>query len=122
MKKLFISCPMKGRTDENIRKSIEKMHVLAEIIYNQELEVIPTLIEEDPPENVHEPIWYLGQSILMLSEADYFIGIDSRFWQKYKGCGIEARVAMGYNTPICLIDPKTIMPDIFKKKKEVKHE
>lgn len=26
MKKLFISCPMKGRTEENIRKSMEKMH------------------------------------------------------------------------------------------------
>ncbi len=26
MKKLFISSPMRGRTDENIRQSIEKMH------------------------------------------------------------------------------------------------
>lgn len=24
MKKLFISCPMKGRTEENIKKSMEK--------------------------------------------------------------------------------------------------
>lgn len=31
MKKLFISVPMKGRTEENIRKSIEKMHKIAEI-------------------------------------------------------------------------------------------
>lgn len=27
MKKLFISCPMKGRTEENIRKSMERMKV-----------------------------------------------------------------------------------------------
>ena len=51
MKKLFISCPMKGRTEENIRKSMEKMHKIAEIIFDQELEVIPTYIEDNPPEN-----------------------------------------------------------------------
>lgn len=41
MKKLFISCPMKGRTEENIKKSMDKMHKLAEIMFEQELEVIP---------------------------------------------------------------------------------
>lgn len=41
MKKLFISCPMKGRTEENIRKSMEKMHKIAEAVFEQELEVIP---------------------------------------------------------------------------------
>ena len=51
MKKLFISCPMKGRTEENIRKSMEKMHKIAEIIFDQELEVIPTYINDNPPEN-----------------------------------------------------------------------
>lgn len=30
MKKLFISCPMTGREEENIEKSIEKMHKIAE--------------------------------------------------------------------------------------------
>ena len=42
MKKIFISCPMKGRTEENIRKSMEKMHKIAEEIFEQELEVIPS--------------------------------------------------------------------------------
>ena len=37
MKKLFISCPMKGRTNENIEISIEKMHKMAEIIFDQPL-------------------------------------------------------------------------------------
>ena len=40
MKKLFISVPMKGRTEENIRKSLEKMHKLAEIVFDEKLEVL----------------------------------------------------------------------------------
>lgn len=76
MKKLFISCPMKGRTEENIRKSMEKMHKLAEIIFDQKLEVIPTYIEDNPPESSNQGIWYLGKSIELLADADYFIGVS----------------------------------------------
>lgn len=35
MKKLFISCPMKGRTEENIRKTMDKMHKIAEAMFEQ---------------------------------------------------------------------------------------
>ncbi len=45
MKKLFISCPMKGRKEEDIKESIEKMHKIAEIIFNEELEVIKSYKE-----------------------------------------------------------------------------
>lgn len=38
MKKLFVSCPMRDRTEENIRKSIEKMHRIAEAVFDEELE------------------------------------------------------------------------------------
>lgn len=48
-KKLFISCPMKGRTEEDIRHDMNRMHKMAEIVFDQELEVIPSYIENDPP-------------------------------------------------------------------------
>ena len=54
MKKLFISCPMKGRTEEDIRKSIHRMHKMAEAAFDQELEVIPSYIEDKPPENAKQ--------------------------------------------------------------------
>ena len=60
MKKLFISCPINGRTEENIKKSMEKMHKIAEIVLDQKLEVIDSYVEENPPENVNQGIWYLG--------------------------------------------------------------
>lgn len=77
MKKLFISCPMKGRTKENINKSLEKMHKIAEIIFEQELEVIPNYITEDYTNfDKAKRVRCLGTDISRLAVADYFIGIE----------------------------------------------
>lgn len=100
MKKLFISCPMKGRTEENIRKSMEEMHKIAEVVFKQELEVIPSYIEDYPPKDSHEAVWYLGESIKLLSQADYFIGTDS---YEFAGCNIERDAARSYRIPFYLL-------------------
>lgn len=109
MKKLFISCPMNGRTEENIKKSMEKMHKIAEIVFDQKLEVIDSYVEENPPENVNQGIWYLGKSIQLLSKADYFIGIDyNDFW---KGCLTESRIAQMCGIPMTCVQLDELMPD-----------
>lgn len=111
MKKLFISCPTKGRTEENIKKSMEKMHRIAEIVFDQELEAIDSWIEEDVPESVKNPdVWYLAKSIELLSTAEYFIGIQYEdFW---KGCCVEAHVAKLYGIPCTFVDARKLMPDV----------
>ena len=109
MKKLFISCPMKGRTEENIRKSMEKMHKIAEIVFDQKLEVIPTYIEDNPPKNNNQAVWFLGKSIQMLSEADYFIGIE--WCDFYKGCSGESDVAKKYEIESTYVNIHQLMPD-----------
>ena len=108
-KKLFISCPMKGRTEENIRKSMEKMHEIAEIVFDQKLDVIPTYIEDKPPENSTQAIWYLGKSIQLLAEADFFIGVQ---WSRFDGCEIEHEVARRYGIKCTFVDMFSLMPDI----------
>ena len=111
MKKLFISCPMKGRTEENIRNSMDKMHKLAELVFGEELEVIDSYIEHDPPENVNRAVYMLGESIKKLSEADYFIGIiDIR--NKYKGTCVEETVAHYYGIKTYMINESEC--DFFK--------
>lgn len=40
MKKLFVSVPMKGRTEEEIKASIQKMKKIAEICEGEDLELI----------------------------------------------------------------------------------
>ncbi len=115
MKKLFISCPMKGRTEENIKKSMEKMHKIAEIVFEQELEVIPSYIEDTPPENNNQAVWYLGKAIQLLAEADFFIGID---WSDlFKGCGIERSVASAYGIRSTFVHIGDVMPDVLEHEK-----
>lgn len=109
MKKLFVSVPMKGRTEENIFKSIDKMHKIAEIVFGEELEVIPSYVEDNPPKDCNDGIWYLSKSIEKLAEADYFIGIN---WSDcFKGCNIEKQIALYYGIKTYEIDYK-IFPDI----------
>lgn len=112
MKKLFISCPMKGRTEENIRNSMERMHKIAEATFGEELEVIPSYIEHTPPVDCKQAVWYLGESIKKLSEADYFIGI--RYESAFTGCCVERQVAESYGIPSTFVDICIVMPDAWE--------
>lgn len=109
MKKLFISCPMKGRTEENIKNSMARMHKIAELVFDQELEVIDTYIPDNAPDCEHRRIWYLGESIKRMAEADYFIGIG--YSEVFKGCSIELDVANHYGLRVTNVDLDSTMPD-----------
>lgn len=116
MKKLFISCPMRGRTEENIKKSREQMHKIAEITFDQQLEVIPSFVEDNPPENSNQAVWYLGKSIQLLSEADFFIGVE---WTDFfKGCQIERDIARMYGIRSICVSIRDLMPDAIKVEEE----
>lgn len=95
MKKLFVSVPTKGRTEEEIKASIQKMKKIAEVYEGEELELIDSYVEDDPPKNVHSPVWYLGKSLEKLSEADIFIGIEDDY--NWSGCYIERQAAHRYD-------------------------
>ena len=57
MKKLFVSVPMKGGTEKEIKASIQKMKKIAEAYEGEELELIDSYIEDDPPKNNLQPVW-----------------------------------------------------------------
>lgn len=110
MKKLFISVPMRGRTEENIKKSMDKMHKIAEIVFDQELERIESYIPDRAPEDiVNSRVWYLGESIKMLAQADYFIGVG---YSSFAGCNIEANIANEYCIPRTFVNIRDLMPDL----------
>lgn len=111
-KKLYISCPMNGRTEEAIRHDMDRMHRIAEAMFDQELEVIPTYIEHDPPETGNKAIYCLGESIKKMAEADYFIGV--RWAENAKGCRVESEVAHAYNIPHAFVDADEFMPEATK--------
>lgn len=116
MKKLFISVPMRNRTECDIKASMEQMHRIAEAVFGEELEVIRTYISDDPPENTNMAIWHLGESIKKLSEADCFIGIYDED-KGYRGCIIENLVAKNYSIPSYLVNISYVAPDIIEQKR-----
>lgn len=95
MKKLFVSMPMKGRTEEEIKKSIQKMKKIAEIYEGEELELIDSYIEDNPPKDSKEAVWYLGESLKKLAQADVFMGICESY--DWSGCYIERKTAERYD-------------------------
>lgn len=115
MKKVFISCPTKGRTEENIKKSIEKMHKIAEILFDQELEVI-TAYDGGLPDGVYNySIWHIGKTIQKLSDADYYVGILG--WYDtgiFADCTVERDVAQRHGIRNILLDPEYVMQDAIE--------
>lgn len=109
MKKLFVSVPMKGRTEEEIKASIQKMKKIAEIYYGEELELIDSYIEDNPPKNNNEAVWYLGESLKKLAQADVFIGICESY--DWSGCQIERETAEKYGIKAYAIPVRYVIDD-----------
>lgn len=91
MEKLFISCPMRARTAEQIHATMDQMHKIAEAIFGEELEVIPTYFEGTPPENANDQ-------------------------KDYDGCIIENHVAKLYGVPQYLVNIAYVAPDIIERR------
>ena len=109
MKKLFVSVPMKGRTEDEIKASMQKMKKIAEIYEWEELELIDSYIEDNPPKNSKEAVWYLGESLKKLSQADVFIGICESY--DWNGCCIERETAEKYGIKAYMIPVRYVIDD-----------
>ena len=109
MKKLFVSVPMKGRTEEEIKASIQKMKKIAEIYEGEELELIDSYIEDNPPKDSKEAVWYLGESLKKLARADVFIGICESY--NWNGCCIEKETAERYDIKAYMIPARYVIDD-----------
>ena len=107
MKKLFVSVPMKGRTEEEIKASIQKMKKIAEIYEGEELELIDSYIEDNPPKDNNEAVWYLGESLKKLAQADVFIGIRESY--DWSGCHIERATAEKYGIKAYVIPARYVI-------------
>ena len=109
MKKLFVSVPMKGRTEQEIKASIQKMKKIAEIYEGEELELIDSYIEDNPPKDSKEAVWYLGESLKKLAQADVFIGICESY--DWNGCCIERETADKYGIKAYAIPVRYVIDD-----------
>ena len=90
MTKIFISQPMNGKTTEEIEN--ERNYIIDRLRENESVEIIDSFFKDKPYES--SPLWYLGESIKLMSEADVVFFCNG--WQTARGCQIEHDCALEY--------------------------
>lgn len=96
MKKVFISQPMRGRSNEEIKKERMEMLVKAEEELKEEIKEIESFFENAPHDA--KPLWFLAKSLELLSTAD--CAVFAPGWEEARGCKIEHDCAVAYNIPV----------------------
>lgn len=110
MKKIFLSLPMSGRSDEEIMAQIEEMKAEfllknpfddgeeIEFTHNfKEMEVEAITFDPFEGERKIPALYYLGRAINKMAYCDgvYF----GKGWSNARGCQIEREVAYTYGIP-----------------------
>lgn len=93
--KVFISQPMRGKTDTEITKERHKAISKAKELYGEEIEVIDSFFQSAPIDA--KPLWFLGKSLELLSEAD--VAVFCPGWEDARGCRIENAACVAYEIP-----------------------
>lgn len=96
MIRLFISQPMKGKTNEEILAVREQAIKSAERHLGEKVEVIDSFFKDAPVDA--KPLWYLAKSIELLATAD--VAYFAKDWEKYRGCRIENECAIEYGIDV----------------------
>lgn len=96
MKKLFISQPMRGKSDGDIMAERKKAIESAEKVIGESVGVIDSFFQEAPVDA--KPLWFLGKSLELLAGAD--IAYFAEGWQDARGCRIEHDAAVAYGLDI----------------------
>lgn len=101
MRRLFVSLPMNGLSEEEIRKTMAECKKDAEKFLGEEFELLNSYITVDPNTNVkHVGLYYLGISLEIMARADliYF----AKGWENARGCRVEREAAVRYGLPMIM--------------------
>ncbi len=111
--KVFISQPMNGLTDDEIKsrrdiaiKEIKELYQFYD--RNNELEIVSTTNarnNEELPEEASR-LWWLGRAIQMLEDVDVIYMCNG--WKNAHGCKVEKFVATEYDISIHYQGEKSI--------------
>lgn len=111
VRRVFISVPMSGRGEGEIAADIEEaknvfLNFFALNDGKDHFEFVNTFVQENAPDKVmYEPLWYLGNSIKILSTCD--IILFARGTNRARGCNIEDRISKAYGIPAIRIIEKS---------------
>lgn len=91
--KVFISQPMRGLAEREIKLNRLKAIENIKSIYGNDVEIIDNYLNSN-----EKPLFNLGKSIELLSTADVIYLCKG--WNKARGCNIEYMCASDYNIKI----------------------
>ena len=92
MKKLFISQPMRDKTNEQIEVERKRAIKCAQEQLGEHVEVIDSFFKDAPHDA--KPLWFIGKSLELLAGADFVYFCKG--WEDYRGCRIEHTAAIEY--------------------------
>ena len=99
MTKVFISQPMKDKTNQEIEQ--ERNYIIEKSkTYFGEIEVIDSFFKDAPHDA--KPLWFLGKSLELLSDAD--VVVFAKNWENARGCKIEHECAIQYGIKVIYIE------------------
>ena len=106
--RVFVSQPMKDKTNEEIVK--ERENAIRDIkarFKTDDVEIIDSFFKDAPHDS--KPLWYLSKSLELLSTADAIY--LCRNWRDYRGCRIEYECAIEYGIPIveCVVGSHSLL-------------
>ena len=96
MKKLFVSQPMRGRSEDEIVAERNRVILKAQEALEEAVDPIPSYCPE-----AHEgigPVRALANSIYLLGDAD--VAVFAKGWEKARGCRIEHQICLDYGIDI----------------------
>jgi hypothetical protein len=86
---------MHGKTNEQIRSERKS---LVQELEEEGYGIIDSIIADTPEKAFNEPVFYLSQSIYLLSLSDLVYFMDG--WENARGCKIEHTIVKEYGIPI----------------------
>lgn len=95
--KIFISMPMAGKTDEQIKERLAKIKRKIKDDHS-DVEFIDSYFGDTSKE---DPVEMLGKSIQKMAEADAVYFCEG--WESARGCRIEYNVAVEYKK-VCIYE------------------
>lgn len=96
MKKLFISQPMRGKTNAEILAERQRALEIAEETLGEKLELIDSFFDRTP--KAEDALYCLAKSLELLAGAD--VAFFAKGWETARGCKIENLCATEYGITV----------------------
>lgn len=96
MKKVFISQPMRDRSQDVIKRERDEVIIKVEGFYEESVKIINQVMEQ--PSDSSKPLKLLAKSLELMADADVVVFVKG--WENYRGCKIEHDCAFAYGISI----------------------